>query len=144
MLLLIMGGLLLVIVLIRALTSPVILKIGEGPLAGDRRLVLLSPFRDREPEKVAEAFLNRLKKGECRNAISPFGWNAKKQETICQRELFSPISSVRLIDRTDHPKDVTLRYIWFGPEPERLGSFLNIQVGGSQGQMKIIDYARYY
>ena len=57
MVLLVVGGLLIVFAVAYAMTHPVLLSVGEGPLPGDRRLVMLRPFRDREPETVAAEFL---------------------------------------------------------------------------------------
>jgi len=138
------GGCLLAVVFVRAITHSVILRIADGPMPGDHRLILWSPFRDREPERVAGVFLDRLKNGECSSAISSLGWDAEKQKRICQSEANSPINDVRLIDRRDHSTNVTLRYTWSDSGPRHLGSFIQVQVGGNRGDMRVEDYTRYY
>jgi hypothetical protein len=144
MVFLISFGLLLAAGIVYAVTHPVLLRISEGPLPADRRVLLLSPFRDREPEKIAERFLDRLKRGECQGAIGSLGWSVEKRSLICDREVANPLVSLRLIDISEEEGVVTLRYLWHGPSPERLGSFMQVQVGGERGNRRVVDYDRSY
>jgi hypothetical protein len=144
MVFLIIFGLLLAAGILYAVTHPVLLRISEGPLPADRRVLLLSPFRDREPERIAERFLDRLKRGECQGAIGSLEWRAEKRSLICDKEVANPLVSLRHIDRGEEEGVVTLRYLWYGPSPERLGSFMQVQVGGERGNRRVVDYDRSY
>jgi hypothetical protein len=144
MVFLIILGLLLATGIVYAVTHPVLLRISEGPLPADRKVILLSPFRDREPESIAALFLDRLKRGECQNAIGSLDWSAEKRNLICDKEVANPFVGLRLIDRSEEEGVVTLRYLWYGPSPERLGSFMQVQVGGERGNRQVVDYDRSY
>ncbi len=143
---LVIGAVLVIAALAYAITHPILLRITEGPLPGDRRLILLSPFRDREPERIAAQFLDRLRSGQCKDAIAALEWSDEKKKLICEKEASIPFVDLRLIDRIDQPMSVTLRYIWYsdsGPSG-RIGSFIKLQVSGNQGKRRIIEYDRSY
>lgn len=144
MVFLIILGLLFAACIVYAVTHPVLLRISEGPLPADRRVILLSPFRDREPERIAERFLDRLKRGECQDVVGILGWSTEKRKLICEKEAAYPFATVRLIDRSDQPRLVTLRYLWYGSLPELSGSFMQIQIGGERAERKVVDYDRSY
>ena len=113
-------------------------------MPADHRLILLSPFRNREPEKISKAFLDRLKQGDCKNAVIALGWSDQKQNNTCQNETAFPIAAIKLIDRIDKYKSVQLQYIWFGPGAKDIGSFLTVELRVNSGRMKIVDYWRGY
>lgn len=144
MVFLIIFGLLLAAGIVYAATHPVLLRISEGPLPADRRVIILSPFRDREPERIAKRFLDLLKRGECQDAFGSLEWSAAKRNMICGKEVANPFASLRLIDRSDEQSVVTLRYLWSGPPPDRSGSFLQVQIGGERSEQRVVDYDRSY
>lgn len=135
-------GMLVIAALAYAMTHPVLLRLSEGPLAADRRLVLFSPFRDREPETKAAQFINRLRT-ECMKAIAVFDWSPEKQRLICEREAAWPIGELRLVHRIDQPLGTMLHYVWYGPSGD-VGSFVEIHIAGNRGNRRVVHYHRAY
>ena len=71
---------------------------------------IFNPFRDRSPERSAEAFLENMRAGQCERAmVGVFGSPEHNQE-VCRLEKGSPLSSWRMMNRTDQDEMVRMYY----------------------------------
>src|SRR4051812_40988717 len=79
-----------------ALLQPVWFRFQAGPLQGDKRVLILNPFRDRSSERLAEDLLRGLGSGHEEAAlarVSSIGPNERVK--VAQREHQSPIQDWR-------------------------------------------------
>ena len=69
---------------------------------------VFNPFRDRSPERSAEAFLENMKLGLCEREmvfVSP-----QHNQEVCEREKDSPLSAWRMVNRSDQDETVRMYY----------------------------------
>jgi hypothetical protein len=96
------AGVFCLLLVIRAATSPVLFR-WKDPGAvdpADGLFVVLSPLRDREPERVASRFLASLRSGECRKDVV----------NSCESEARYPLTVWKFVDRRDGSPDTSLLY----------------------------------
>ena len=87
-------------------SRPVLLRIPPDANIRPRYYCLLNPFRNRAPENVAEAYLNKLREGRV-EVISPY---VGGQKYILEREKEWPVQSWRVGDRKDAANKSELMY----------------------------------
>lgn len=95
--------------------------------------VLLNPFRDKEPEAVAEGLLNELRQGRCETALSALP--AERISYICERERDHNLTGWTLVDRNDEPGTTTLHFKAYRADSPAYGNtwiVLSKQVNGWQ------------
>ena len=71
---------------------------------------ILNPFRNRDPEYPAEAFLNMLKTNECDEAMVTLPFTEEYRSYICRKEFEHHLFSWRMTDREDTPQGVKMVY----------------------------------
>lgn len=71
---------------------------------------IFNPFRNRDPERPAEAFLNMLKANECDKAMATLPFDREYRSYICGKEGEHHLSSWRMTDREDTPEKVRMFY----------------------------------
>ena len=77
--------------------SPVLLRIPDFHSARRHpKILILNPFRNREPEIAADAFLSQVKDGKCFEATSFLG--QERSAEICENQSRFPLLSWALID----------------------------------------------
>jgi len=97
-------GLTVTLFLLRS--HPVLLRIPTDDTIRPRSYCLLNPFRDKRPEDVAEAYLNKLREGQVEVISLYIGEN----KYIPEREKEWPIQSWRVGDREDATERAELMY----------------------------------
>lgn len=73
-------------------------------------LSILNPFRNREPEDKAEAFLRLLEAGQCMQAMATLPTTPENLQQLCDREEKFSLTSWWLVERTDELQRVRLLY----------------------------------
>ena len=71
---------------------------------------IFNPFRDRSPERNAEAFLEVIKAGECERTMLALPDTPEHREEVCEREKASPLVSWRLTNRSDESQKSKMYY----------------------------------
>ncbi len=71
---------------------------------------IFNPFRDRSPEQSAEAFLEKLKVGQCEQSLSALPDTPEHRQELCEREKASPLVSWRLTNRSDESTKTRMYY----------------------------------
>lgn len=102
----------LVLGVVWLLTTPksVIWSYSEnGEISSTPTFSIFNPFREKESEAEAERFLNILKNGDCKRAISSLH-DQRNHEDLCERESRNKLESWKLTHREDSPKTVVLFY----------------------------------
>jgi hypothetical protein len=72
---------------------------------------IFNPFRDRNPERCAEAFLELMKLGRCEQAIAELAIGTEYRQYICEQERNNILTAWSLKDREDNPPKVKMRYL---------------------------------
>ncbi|HEX5873574.1 MAG TPA: hypothetical protein VFY60_02940 [Pyrinomonadaceae bacterium] len=76
----------------------------KGNPVNEPEFTIFNPFRDRLPERTAEAFLEKLKEGRCPEALDVPLLPRDYKEDVCERERRLPLLAWRLrIDQTMVP-----------------------------------------
>lgn len=77
--------------------SPVLIRIPNSDSVRGRPLFLvLNPFRNREPERAAGTFFEKLKDGKCLEVTADFA--AEKSDHICRKQIEYPLKGWNLVD----------------------------------------------
>ncbi|MBK8465221.1 MAG: hypothetical protein IPL32_05265 [Chloracidobacterium sp.] len=89
-----------------AIIVPLILFVNQSPfliripdpdsIRGKPLFLVLNPFRDKEPEAVAESFFEQLRDGKCLEATADLA--DEKSDYICRRQIEYPLKGWHLID----------------------------------------------
>ena len=75
-------------------------------------MLILNSFRDRGAEGAATAFLEKLKAGQCQQAVENlYDKDAAYRQYICERESKYPLQSWSLADREEQLSKVRM-YFW--------------------------------
>lgn len=92
-------------------SQPVIFSYAEvGSMTKEPVFSIFNPLRDREPERSAEQFLQRLQSGRCEAAISKVDGSFEYKQVTCDRERVYRLKSWQLKNRTDESQSVRLYY----------------------------------
>lgn len=92
--------------------SPVLIRIpNPNSVRGNPLFLVLNPFRDKEPETVAESFFEKLKDGKCLEATA--GFADEKTDRICQKQIEYPLTRWNLIaiGKTNNTFELTYNHI---------------------------------
>jgi hypothetical protein len=92
-------------------SNPVFLRI-KDPTTVDPKplLVIFNPFRNRDAEHRAEAFLGEMKLGRCKFAMATLVDDEKHRQYICDKEVEHALLSWRLSDRHDEGRKIKIYY----------------------------------
>lgn len=90
------------------LAPPVLLRIGQQGFAPEWSV--LNPVRTKMPERAAIALLAQLRAGQGRSVLPPLRKTPIRPETLARETDDYPISSWRLVDRSDLSGVVRLTY----------------------------------
>ena len=89
----------------------VLYRIGErGDPVKEPAFSLFNPFRDRAPERSAEAFLTLLMQGQCAQATSVLPATPEDHQERCEREANSPLMAWQLTNRSDNSQAIRMSY----------------------------------
>ena len=80
-------------------SNPVVYRYVDRAAGNYSAFVILNPFRDREPERQADAVLQRLKARDCHAALSLPTLDAARVAYLCEREIKYPVETWSLMDR---------------------------------------------
>jgi hypothetical protein len=91
--------------------TPVVYRhVERGGPVDEPAFAIFNPFRNRGPERQAEAFLRLLKEGHCEQALSVLPVKQEYLQELCQREAKSPLLGWRLTNRSDEGNKVRMYY----------------------------------
>ena len=82
----------------------------QGDPVGEPEFAIFNPFRDRSPERTAEAFLEHLRAGNCAEVITGLNNTPDYNQEICGRESNYPLVAWRLENRTGDAARVRMYY----------------------------------
>jgi hypothetical protein len=80
----------------------------SGSLHNDPLFVILNPFRNRAPERVAQRFMSQLNTNLCNSLVQPIRPNYT--EMICFEEKKYPVLKFHLANRQDLKNNTKLLY----------------------------------
>src|SRR5262245_38486420 len=93
-------------------SKSVIYRFAEsGSPDGQAAVSVFNPFRDRQPEKCAAAFLELMKAGECDGWIDELSDDEEYRQYICKQEGTMALMVWNLKRREDNPRKVKLYYL---------------------------------
>ncbi len=141
---LVVGCLALASAIVYALREPVLIRMAAGPLPADWRLVVMSPFRDRGPERAAEQFLAQLKTDRCRELLRQAGHSSDAVEAFCAREHSFAPDRFDLVDRKASQSKTRLQYIWRIAKPTEFAGLCEVTVTRAGSEWVVTDYQRAY
>lgn len=117
----------------------------SGSLPGsDHRIVLMSPFRDRQPEQIGRALLGSLRTSQCRELLLKAGHRSPAVDDFCGKEAAFVPDKYRLLDRKDSGASVRLEYEWVITSRQGWSGLAELVVARSNGRWSVVDYARAY
>jgi hypothetical protein len=126
-------------------SNPVVLRLGEGGAPGGAPFfTIFNPFRDRAPERSAEQFLELMKGGQCEQLMDPLADTAEYKQHTCVRERGYPLSSWRLINRSDDAQEVRLHYTVWRENYDGLEAPVWITAERRDGRWQVTKYERWY
>ena len=127
---------------IYATLRPVLFR---GSLPGsDHPIVLMSPFRDRQPEQVGQAFLGSLRTSRCRELLLKAGHKSPAAEDFCGKEAAFVPDEYRLLDRKDNGASVGLESELVIKSRQGWSGLAELVVARTDGRWSVVDYARAY
>ena|SRR4028119_837126 len=109
-------------------------------------LVILNPFRSREPERQAEVVLQGLKNRNCQQALSLPALDSERVTYLCEREQKYLLESWDLMDYQEEGEKIKLIYNIYrnDGDGERLSPPAWIGVEKINGEWRAADYETYY
>jgi hypothetical protein len=119
-----------------------LVHIRMGPMPGDEAWVVLNPFRDRTPERQAEALLSSLKNGKCAEALAAIV-KAPELEAVCEREHRWPLASWELEQRDDGSAGTRLEYRYVRG-PRAAEQWLYVWLVRDGNQWRVTEYRSVY
>jgi len=127
-------------------SDPILLRVEEpGNPIRTPSILVLNPFRDRGAENSANAFLERLKQGQCAGSVqSLYNDSPEYRQYICERELRSPLQSWSLGDLQEQSAKIRI-YFWnerpgYGSQKGQL--WVTVAMHGDQWQ--VVNYESWY
>src|SRR5262245_8968897 len=75
----------------------------SGSPGGHPAVTVFNPFRDRQPEKCAAAFLESIKAGRCKQLMDELAVDAEYRKYICKQEGTNALMMWNLKGREDNP-----------------------------------------
>ncbi|MGE5623888.1 MAG: hypothetical protein ACM3UP_02565 [Methanocella sp.] len=141
---LVLGCLVLAGAVVYAFREAVLIRLAAGPLPADRRLVVMSPFRDRGPERAAKQFLAALKTDRCRELLRQAGHRFDTIEAFCAKEASFAPDRFDLINRITAQSKTRLQYIWRTAQPTEFAGFCEVTVTRAGTEWVVTDYQRAY
>jgi hypothetical protein len=91
-------------------SKPVIWSLSEpGDPIGQPFFIVMNAFREKGPEKAAEALLDQLERGQCEEVVLGLKDNEKYTD-ICERESINKLDDWKLSNRVDTSENVELFY----------------------------------
>lgn len=82
----------------------------RGDPVNEPEFTIFNPFRDRSPERTAEAFLEQMRSGKCTDAVAVLSHAADYNEEMCERESRLPLVAWRLENRSGDAAKVRMYY----------------------------------
>jgi len=140
----VLGCLVLAGAVVYALREAVLIRLAVGPLPADRRLVVMSPFRDRGPERAAKQFLAALKTGRCRELLGQAGHRSDTIDAFCAKEESFAPDRFDLVNRKTTQSKTRLQYIWRIAQPTEFAGFCEVTVTRAGSEWVVTDYQRAY
>ena len=127
-------------------SNPILLRVEEpGNPIRTPSILVLNPFRNRSAENSANAFLERLKQGQCAGSVqSLYNDSPEYRQYICERELGSPLQSWSIGDLQEQSAKVRI-YFWnerpgYGGQKGQL--WVTVAMHGEQWQ--VVNYEAWY
>jgi len=117
-----------------------------GDPVGEPRWIVLHPLRDRQPERAAEAVLERLRAGSVMPALEPLSLSDAIRTDMAAKEARYPLKSWRLVNRTGQgasvkPADLVAR----GNDKELDGRvWVTISLDGPTRRWHVQDITAWY
>ena len=115
----------------------------NGNPVKEPEFTIFNPFRDRRPERVAEAFLEKLKEGRCREAVDVPLLTRDYKEEVCEKENKSPLLSWQFKNRSDGAK-VRMYYLAHRKTYQDYQGQLWIIVENRGGEWQVVNYECFY
>ena len=136
--LLVLAGLAAVLIAAMAASRrPVLLSLSDpSELSGNPMLVVMNPFRDRAPERAADAMLQALRE----NPAQALAGYSDISARIIEKEREYRIRDWRIAGRTDAPAMVTLVYQPLRDPGNHVGQPIVLQVSKQGSQWRVTDF----
>jgi hypothetical protein len=85
----------------------------SDPLSGTPLSISLNPLRDRTSERIASQYLDEMRDGQCKEALSQWekDYRRKYAKFICDSEAQHPLVSWKIVDWEDTPPLRILHYL---------------------------------
>lgn len=106
---------------------------------GEPGFSIFNPFRDRRPERTADAFLEALKLGECVRVMGALPIDEQYAQYLCSKETEHHLESWQLRNRHDEPGKVKLFY-WHWRADGDYHDRLWVTVEKHAGQWQVVNY----
>lgn len=105
---------------------------------------IFNPFRDQQPERIAQEFLTQLGTDACANLMRDLSDSTEFKQQTCKHESTSSIVSLKLRNRTDEPSKVRLYFAARRKQYPTLESPLWVTVEPNGPTWRVTQYDRYY
>lgn len=135
----------LIITLYFTRANPVLYAYREsGDPRGEPKWSILHPFRDKSPERVAEATLSRISNGETLEALAGVAFTARARDNICAREVQYQMTGWKLLGREDTAGQVRLYFGVDRNQSERFDSPVWLTIKRTPMGWKVTGYESWY
>lgn len=126
-------------------SESVIYKFVEaGTPGGLPTISIFNPFRDRQPEKCAAAFLESMKAGQCEHLMAGLAVDMEYRQYICQQERTDALMAWNLKGREDSPRKVKLYYLVGRRHYANAEGQLWVTVEERDSQWQVTNYECWY
>lgn len=123
----------------------VLLAIGDsGSVNKEPYWTILHPFRNRNPEHTADAFLEKIREGDFKRAFSTLDWTDKSKTETITRESEYHLISWRLINIEETHENLRLYYL-VSRSPDTEGNApVWVTVNKTNTGWQVIQYEAWY
>ena len=126
-------------------TQPVLYSYVEaGNPIKEPVFAIFNPFRDRDPERKAREFLQRLKDGGCEEVMSALEYEVQYGKETCEHERTNSLMSWKMGNRTDEPQRVRLFYRVRRKQSPNISGQVWLTVEKQSNGWHVTRYDRYY
>lgn len=131
------------IILYFVFAGPVLFRFTTGPMSADYGFIIFNPFRNHDPERCVDAFLELIRTGHCEDAMAELYDVEESRQETCEMERKHPVISWQLRNREDESQSSTLTFSYRRGDYEGEHQlFVKVEKRGEKWQ--VTNYTRAY
>lgn len=126
-------------------SGPMLIRARFGPMAGDPRVSLFNPLRNKAPERYAASILSGVQSEECERATSSLAIPDVVKFGACGKQKQDPLApACKLAERMDFGEQIWLSFDCPYRRPTEFRAHVQLTLEGRRKDWKLVSYERIY